>query len=50
VWVSVGYFSGSHINTMYNDATRYYTYFAIALVAVVILYAAHRLIRHRKGA
>lgn len=49
VWVSVGYFSGAHINTIYNDATHYSTYFAIAIVALGVLYAAHRLIRRRRS-
>ena len=49
VWVSVGYFSGAHINTIYHDATTYSTYFAIAIAALVTLFAAHRLIRHRKA-
>jgi membrane protein DedA with SNARE-associated domain len=35
-WTSVGYFSGSHINTIYNDATRYDTYLAIAVGALAL--------------
>jgi membrane protein DedA with SNARE-associated domain len=45
VWTSVGYLSGSHINSIYHTATRYSTYFAIAAGALVLAYIAHRLIR-----
>jgi membrane protein DedA with SNARE-associated domain len=47
VWSSVGYFSGSHINTIYNDATRYSTYFAIAVGVLIVAYIARRVIRSR---
>ena len=47
VWSSVGYFSGSHINTIYNDATRYSTYFAIAVGVFIVLYIARRVMRSR---
>lgn len=50
VWTSVGYFSGSHINTIYNDATRYDTYFAIVVVALLLAYIARRLVRRRQRA
>ena len=33
VWTSVGYFSGSHINTIYNTASRYSVYLAIVFGA-----------------
>jgi membrane protein DedA with SNARE-associated domain len=49
VWTSVGYFSGSHINTIYHTATRYSTYFAIALAAFVVAYIARRLFRVRRA-
>jgi membrane protein DedA with SNARE-associated domain len=48
VWTSVGYFSGSHIDTIYNDATRYDTYFAIVIGVLVIAYIAWRVIRARR--
>jgi membrane protein DedA with SNARE-associated domain len=47
VWTSVGYFSGNHINTIYADATRYDTYLAITLVALLLAYVARRVIRVR---
>ncbi len=36
VWTSVGYFSGNHIDSIYAAATRYVTYFAIALGVLVL--------------
>jgi len=51
VWTSVGYFSGSHVDTIYGDATRYSTYLAIALGALVLAYIARRVVRvHRARA
>jgi membrane protein DedA with SNARE-associated domain len=49
VWTSVGYFSGSHIDTIYNDATRYDTYLAIAVGVLILAYIAHRLRKRRAG-
>ena len=47
LWVSVGYFAGDHIDAVYNTATRYSTYFAIAVGVVVIAYILRRLQRAR---
>ncbi len=47
VWASVGYFSGSHINAIYHEATRYSTYLAIAVGVLVLGYLARRLWRRR---
>jgi membrane protein DedA with SNARE-associated domain len=49
VWTSVGYFSGSHINTIYIDATRYDRYLAIAVGALLIAYIARRVVRGRRA-
>ena len=49
VWTSVGYFSGSHINTIYNDATRYDTYLAIGVGALLLAYVARRVLRARRA-
>ena len=49
VWTSVGYFSGSHINTIYNDATRYSTYLAIAVGALLLVYIARRVVQVRRA-
>lgn len=48
VWTSVGYFSGSHIDTIYNHATRYSTYLAIAFGVLVAAYVARRVVRFRR--
>jgi membrane protein DedA with SNARE-associated domain len=50
VWTSIGYFSGSHINTIYREATRYSTYLAIAVGVLLIAFLARALQRHRKAA
>jgi membrane protein DedA with SNARE-associated domain len=47
VWTSVGYLSGSHIDTIYRTATRYDTYLAIGVGALIILYVASRLKRSK---
>ena len=47
-WTSVGYLSGSHINTIYSAATRYSTYVAIALGALLLAYVARRVLRIRE--
>jgi membrane protein DedA with SNARE-associated domain len=49
VWTSVGYFSGSHIDAIYNDATRYDTYLAGGLAALLLGYIAWRVARARRA-
>jgi membrane protein DedA with SNARE-associated domain len=44
-WVSVGYFAGQHITSIYNAITRYSLY---AAIAAVVLIAAWVLLRVRK--
>jgi membrane protein DedA with SNARE-associated domain len=46
-WTSVGYFSGDHIDTIYNTATRYSTYLAIVVGVLVVAYLTRRLLRAR---
>jgi membrane protein DedA with SNARE-associated domain len=50
VWCSVGYFSGSHIDSIYNAATRYDTYLAIGVGVVVLAWIARRVYRRRRRA
>jgi membrane protein DedA with SNARE-associated domain len=50
VWTSIGYFSGSHLDTIYNAASRYSTYLAIAVGVLVVAYIAYRLIRRTRRA
>ena len=45
VWTSVGYFSGNHIDTIYNNATHDDTYLAIAIAALLLAYIARRVLR-----
>jgi membrane protein DedA with SNARE-associated domain len=47
VWTSVGYFSGSHISTIYRDATRYDTYLAVAIAILILAYILRRLSKRR---
>jgi membrane protein DedA with SNARE-associated domain len=49
VWTSVGYLSGSHIDAIYRAATRYDTYLAIAVGALILAYIAQRLIRRQRA-
>jgi membrane protein DedA with SNARE-associated domain len=49
VWASVGYFSGNHIDTIYNDAIRYDTYLAIAVGILLVAYIARRIWRARRS-
>jgi membrane protein DedA with SNARE-associated domain len=48
-WTSIGYFSGSHINTIYDDATRYDKYLAIAIGVLVVVFVARRVLRVRRA-
>jgi membrane protein DedA with SNARE-associated domain len=50
VWTAIGYFSGSHIDTIYKAATRYSTYLAIAVVLLILAYIARRLWKRRRSA
>jgi membrane protein DedA with SNARE-associated domain len=51
VWTSIGYFSGSHINAIYDTATKYQLYFAIAVaLGLVALIVRWRLRRRRDRA
>jgi len=49
VWTGVGYFSGSHINAIYSAGTRYSTYVAAALGALLLAYVARRVVRARRA-
>ncbi len=48
VWTSIGYFSGSHIDSIYSAATRYSVYFGIAIGVLLIGYIAWRIRRGRR--
>jgi len=50
VWTSIGYLSGSHIDTIYSTATRYDAYLAIGVGALLVLYLVSRLKRRARSA
>ena len=47
-WVSVGYFAGQHITTIYNAITRYSLYAAIAAVVLIAAWVVYRIRKHRR--
>jgi membrane protein DedA with SNARE-associated domain len=47
VWVSIGYFSGSHIDSIYNTAARYSTYLAIVVGVFILAWITRALLRRR---
>jgi membrane protein DedA with SNARE-associated domain len=49
-WVSIGYFAGQHIDTLYNDITRYSLYLLIAAVVLVAFLFLRRLRKQRAKA
>jgi membrane protein DedA with SNARE-associated domain len=48
LWVSVGYFSGSHIDSIYSTVTKYQTYFAIAVGLAILALISRHLWRRRR--
>jgi membrane protein DedA with SNARE-associated domain len=48
-WVSVGYFAGQHITTIYNTITRYSLYVAIAAVVLIAAWVVHHLRKRRRS-
>jgi membrane protein DedA with SNARE-associated domain len=49
VWVSIGYFSGSNIDSIYRTATKYEAYFGIAVGLVILAWIARRVWKFRAG-
>jgi membrane protein DedA with SNARE-associated domain len=49
LWVSVGYFSGSNIDSIYHTVTKYQTYFAIAVVLAILALIGRHLWRRRRA-
>jgi membrane protein DedA with SNARE-associated domain len=47
LWVCIGYFSGSHIDSIYNAASRYSTYLAIVVGVVIIAFIVRAVLRRR---
>jgi len=48
-WTSVGYFSGSHINAIYDTAAHYSLYLAVAVGALLLAYVGRRVVRVRRA-
>jgi membrane protein DedA with SNARE-associated domain len=49
-WVTIGYFAGRHITTIYDYITRYSYYALIVLAVLAVGYIAGRLRRRRRAA
>ena len=49
VWSAIGYFSGNHITSIYNTASRYSTYLAIAIAVLTIAFISRRLLNRRRA-
>jgi membrane protein DedA with SNARE-associated domain len=49
VWTSIGYLSGSHIDTIYNTAARYSTYVAIGAGVLVLVLIVRHVVRSRRA-
>ncbi len=47
-WVSIGYFAGQHITTIYNAITEYSLYALIAAVVVIAVWIFFRVRKHRR--
>jgi len=48
VWVSIGYFSGSNIDSIYRTATMYEAVFGAVVAVLIIAWIAWRVWRHQK--
>jgi membrane protein DedA with SNARE-associated domain len=48
-WVSVGYFAGQHLTTIYSDITAYSLYAAIAAVVLITAWIGYRLRRRHNS-
>ena len=48
LWASIGYFSGSNIDSIYRTATKYEAFFGIAVGLLILAWIAHRVWKHRR--
>jgi len=48
VWVSIGYFSGSNIDSIYRTATKYEAFFAIAVGLLILAWIVWRVWKYRR--
>jgi membrane protein DedA with SNARE-associated domain len=49
VWTSIGYFSGSHITSIYDTATKYSLYLAIAAGVLLVAFIGRLVWRHQRA-
>jgi membrane protein DedA with SNARE-associated domain len=49
VWTTLGYFSGSNIDSIYHTASRFSIYLAVAVGVSIVGYIAYRVIRARRA-
>jgi membrane protein DedA with SNARE-associated domain len=49
VWVSIGYFSGSNIDSIYHTATKYEAVFGAVVGVLIVAWIARRVWKHQKG-
>ncbi len=48
LWLTIAYFAGSHINTVYEEIVKYERYVLIALGLVVVGFVVRHVLRRRK--
>ncbi|MEU7382250.1 MULTISPECIES: DedA family protein [unclassified Streptomyces] len=48
LWVSLAYAAGSHIDTVYDEISRYQVYVLVALAVLVVALIARHLLRRRR--
>ena len=49
VWTCIGYFSGSHINAIYDAASRYSVYLAVVFGLLLVAFIARHVVRARRA-
>jgi membrane protein DedA with SNARE-associated domain len=49
IWVSIGYFSGSNIDSIYHTATKYEAVFGAVVGVLIVAWIARRVWKHQKG-
>jgi membrane protein DedA with SNARE-associated domain len=47
VWVSIGYFSGSNIDSIYRTATKYEAFFGVAVGVLILAWIGWRVWKHQ---
>jgi len=47
-WLSVGYFAGSHLTTVYHTIVRYEIYVLLALIVLLAAFIAYKIVKKRQ--